>query len=548
MKSLRGFLRFLENLFAFRWVRSIFRRPVKELPLAEDVPDEGYHSRRGGYAEVGTRGSLEEEKNLPRRSLPRPKTEALEEGSVTKQRENSGRILGGVIRRKKEVAHIQVGLDFGTSCTKVVFSEIGRPDFRVLCFNHRLTNYPAYCLPSLAAIDGSGRVVLGIQAARALSEGAWDEGFQRLKVIVAGNHDAGFRDEESERAFRTYHEKKRCDSSLTPERLMALFLAHVMRACREMLGNMKEYLDREAHLSFNVCIPIDHIEKSTVQTAFERVIKWAELIDRRSREVHGNIDLLEISNQVNPESPMEETRVWAVPEAVASVASYVKSLERQEGRHAVIDLGAGTTDVSIFNLAIMEGSPLESWMATRNIPRGTHRVERIVARHIGGGRMKSTCTFNSLHSYLRELKAVTEQLENSGLAKEIENELIDIRESSLYKKTWGLAYSKCRRESAFYNVQVLLCGGGSNLPFVEEVFAKPWWDQLKCTYAVRKIPEPHRYDGGNCVAPFERMSVAYGLAIPKPQLEGYHLPSEVGDHTPVTRTRDIPDAADVYSK
>ena len=63
------------------------------------------------------------------------------------------------LRKKKEKVHIQVGLDFGTSATKVAFSQLGRRTFRVVNFNHGLPNYPSYCIPSIGCIGHDGRLL-----------------------------------------------------------------------------------------------------------------------------------------------------------------------------------------------------------------------------------------------------------------------------------------------------------------------------------------------------------------------------------------------------
>ena len=66
---------------------------------------------------------------------------------------------------------------------------------------------------------------------------------------------------------------------------------------------------------------------------FLNILAWAELIDREWQK-----------------SSDPDARVFAVPEAVAQVACYFSSLQRESGLHAIIDIGSGTTDVSIFNL------------------------------------------------------------------------------------------------------------------------------------------------------------------------------------------------------
>jgi len=92
------------------------------------------------------------------------------------------------------------------------------------------------------------------------------------------------------------------------------------------------------------------------------------------------------------------------------------------------------------------------------------------------------------------------------------------------------------RETAWEKVQIFLCGGGANLPYVEGVFSTPWkWSNLQARqvkYPVSKLPTPDDYDAEEIDAPFERLAIAYGLARPIPELEQYVLPSGSPDHTP----------------
>ena len=107
----------------------------------------------------------------------------------TTQKEKREEVPSPVIRPQKKELHFQVGLDFGTSSTKIIYKFLGTPKFRVVNFKHELPNYPNYCLPSLAAIDQRGKLQLGEDAAKDLLNKNWDSGFQRFKVIVAGNYD-----------------------------------------------------------------------------------------------------------------------------------------------------------------------------------------------------------------------------------------------------------------------------------------------------------------------------------------------------------------------
>lgn len=287
-----------------------------------------------------------------------------------------------VIRRKRGKAHIQVGLDFGTSSTKIVYSQLGRRLSRPIMFKHNLPHYPDYCLPSLAAIDEEGKLLLGIEAAKAISNQEWDSGLQRFKVIVAGNYDEAFRDPVTEKRFCDYRQRKNCAASLTAERLGAVFLAYSMNLSREIIEKLPEYNDVELDMAFNIGMPIDHIENNTVLPEFKKIFAWAEAIEQTWRVAGKNFDPLAASYELENIPENEETRVFPVPEAVAGVASYCVSLRKQEGLHAIIDLGAGTTDLSIFNLLMPFGESSSYWYAARNIPRGTVNIERKVASYI----------------------------------------------------------------------------------------------------------------------------------------------------------------------
>ena len=86
------------------------------------------------------------------------------------------------------------------------------------------------------------------------------------------------------------------------------------------------------------------------------------------------------------------------------------------------------------------------------------------------------------------------------------------------------------------------------MPHVNEVFSKPWWSHLKGKYSVSKLPVPDNYDPGEGGAPFERMSVAFGLAIPLPQIGDFVLPSGSPDHTHAPPREYTLDHEDLYPR
>jgi len=445
--------------------------------------------------------------------------------------------IGPIIRKKKQKIHLQVGLDFGTSSTKVIYSQLGRRLSRTISFNHNLPNFPQYCLPSIVAISKDGKLLLGIEAAKYLLDKEWDSGVQRLKVIVAGNHDPVFKDNLTMNNFHRYLENNGFRDKLSAERLMAIYLAYAMKKTTEIIEISKDYKDAELDIAFNICMPIDHLENNRVKPIFEKVFSWAELIERNWRMVPKGFDPLEASFNLENDSINEEKRVFAVPEAIAAMASYLVSLRKEQGLHAIIDFGSGTTDVSICNLRMPFGESISHWYSAKNIPRGTINIERIIASFIKEYRFDSLCTGEDIYFCLDSIlhggkKSKNYPIGKKELSESILSELNELRDSKEYFQTWGNAYNRLRKQSLWEKVEIFVCGGGSNLPHVEQVFTRPWWGNLQVQYPISRLPIPDDYDPGESKAPFERMAVAYGLARPLPEFDGYFLPGDGGDHTP----------------
>ena len=453
------------------------------------------------------------------------------------------------IRRKLEKVYLQVGLDFGTSSTKVMFSQIGRRGTRVISFNHDLPNYPSYCLPSLAAIDDRGQLLLGTEAAKWLLNKGWDYGLQRFKVIVAGELNNDFRDFATENNYKKYCIDHNCSDVLKPDRVTAIYLAYVMIEARKMIESYQEYKDVELDIAFNICMPIDYIERNSVKVAFEKTFSWAEAIENAWRINRHDFDILKISYDTKNNECIMDRRVFAVPEAVASIASYLVSLRKREGLHALIDFGAGTTDVSICNLFVPYEESKSYWYSARNIPQGTVMIERIIASHIKSCHDNSFCTYSDVNDYLNNLNdSRFIDADSTRIKSKIYNILQALKNSGDYYKTWGLAYRHLTKETAWEKVEVFVCGGGAKLPYIEKVFSEPWWEKINACYPVSRLPIPNDYDDNGSAAPFERMTVAYGLTRPIPELETYVLPSEAPDHTPPIIRAKERDRDDLYPK
>lgn len=131
-----------------------------------------------------------------------------------------------------------------------------------------------------------------------------------------------------------------------------------------------------------------------------------------------------------------ETRVFVVPEAVASIASYLVSLKKRSGLHALVDIGSGTTDLSIFNLSIDRRLGSKSfWYASRSIPMGTAHIEDALGQSLAprkkSGEVRLPHTLRS---------TVPSRSESMVIARELETIWMRTR------KGWAIAYGRLKRK------------------------------------------------------------------------------------------------------
>lgn len=420
---------------------------------------------------------------------------------------------------------IAVGLDFGTHSTKVVFVQLGANRiYRPMRFGHGLASWQDYTMPAVGIIR-YGSLLWGADAARELEGRPWSAGIRRLKVLVAAASDAAFQDDALLAAFDTEIGNAGLDRGVwTPCHVAAAAIALQMREVRRRLS--REFPGRNLNVDFAVPVPIDHVEKSHVLTYFQSVADAALHLIREDGELKFAENELvprvaEVYGRGKPASHGGNT-ITLFPEAQAQMASYLTSLETTTGVHAVVDIGAGTTDISIFDLRqdLLSKEQVSVWYAAAAIPKAATYVQQ---RAVPEG----------ASSKITE-KEVIEALQ--ARPKESEWALETIRHDT--KPVWVGAYNHLLRQSYWEDCPVFVCGGGAQLPKANEVFKRCWVQNWR-SHKLFRLPTPRDYEGGG--VPFDRMAVAYGLAIPAPEHPSTVLPKDSPDNTPPRLERRPPE-------
>lgn len=454
------------------------------------------------------------------------------------------------IQPAKDFVHIQVGLDFGTNCTKVCYSIIGGTHKIVpFRYKHNLSTYPDYTIPSVVAFGSDGKILFGGKAAALIESERWEFGIRNLKTILASRGDNAFLDEMSEQLFNENIVRGKLNPKVyTPDIFTAMYIAYLMHNIREVIT--KKFNSSKINLNFNICIPVDYIQNNVVREKFEKAFALAEMIEKRWQTVREGFDMRETALKLYERACYDEnnpeTRIFAIPEAVAEMVAYLKSFRKREGVHALIDFGAGTTDVSIFRLSrLIEDR--SDWYAAKAIPYGSFQIEKILVnclKRIKGEYLKFKDVYDALTSIN---KFPRKFIELSNIVKEELNKFLSSKD---YRRTWSEAYLHLKEESLWHDVKIFVSGGGSQLPHIKELISYPWHPHIarEKNYEVEVLSKPDDFDAPSNI-PFHRMAVAYGLTWSKPLLKGYTLPNDAPDHTPPPLPRrGILDREELYPK
>ncbi|MFL5614837.1 MAG: hypothetical protein ACJ796_14335 [Gemmatimonadaceae bacterium] len=352
-------------------------------------------------------------------------------------------------------------------------------------------------------------------------------------MLLAGAHDPAYIDEHAARRFRNHVLMALKDSAAcTPEMLTVVYLAYVMRRVRRKLE--KDFAGTDVDASFATCVPVDQVQNSAVMAAFGRVASAAERVERQALDnepLRGWLDRAR-SALSEPVLSSSEAKLHLVPEAVAATAGYVRSHERASGIHALVDIGNGTTDISIVNIHDVLGrDPETSWYAARSIPRGTAYVEMHLADEIEKtGRAAKQSEILDLMNGIGGKLATARDV--------IREELTAIWDRT--RAVWSEAHLHLRTEQQWKGsaVRIFLAGGGAMITGATTVFQESWmqspnWGPYPCAL----VPDPEGYDDRVVGGPFVRICVAYGLTTPLPELGKWVLPNDVRDHTPLSLPR-----------
>jgi len=466
-------------------------------------------------------------------STPSPiSQEDMEAALKLTEDRNNAENQGGNLR------DLVIGFDLGTSCSKVVIQDETYPMAWGVPFP--LTGHESnpYLQPTVVYIQDNGQVSL---APKKNSRKCGN-----LKLLLLDNPQYCI--------FSNDHDGHRG----TIKELLACYIALVLKQTRSWFveSNQTLYQNDTLEWQMNLGLPAHNYDDKKLRSMFEAVarIGWhlSEQTDpitlEDARKAFTDIASGDFHLGIDPEY------IQVYPEVAAEVAGYARSRLRNPGLHLLIDIGAGTLDLSTFelNAQSMSSDDKYSFLATAVERLGCfelHKRRLAEVQRIIEGDSQETAELgdpvqiipDSLDSYLPS-DGHSKDIIQQRLTASDQNHLVEcvkaVAKIVRYTKGRKDPLSRTWKEG----LPVILCGGGSKMALyrsipesVEDILRHHTsWNGFR----VIDLPAPEHFVADE-LGPddYHRMAVAYGLSFSYGAIGEVVPPSDIEDIRPEVRKR-----------
>ena len=419
--------------------------------------------------------------------------------------------------------HFNLGIDFGTSFTKVCYRDVGAEESGVVLADG--DGIEGALIPSLVGVDANGSISWGRQV---------DTGngstVRYLKMLLADNKISGALPENDRFDLR----RKKAIKALS-----AYFLSQIIIEAKGwILGNETERTrGREISWSANVGVPVEHCNSSKFKT-FREVLGVAWELVKRDLVSDTVEDAILEYEVIRGGLDLERSDCHATAEIAAAVQSFITSREAQPGVYLYFDIGGGTLDGVGFKFSRSQGRPKIDFHSGKVEPLGVEAV----SHH--SGITDSRKVYTGLHDdpipdwLSGELKEFRQSIQRL-----VARVVMDAKPKNRDEWTQGhlmRSLPKWKRTATIVNsskspVPVFVGGGGAGSLWYQQVVLSTHGDHsLKNAgippFHLAGVPVPSDFDMRGLVDnEFSRLSISYGLSIAPGEGPEVKLPSELGN-------------------
>jgi hypothetical protein len=397
-----------------------------------------------------------------------------------------------------------LGIDFGTSCTKVVIGDPGWKDRSyAISFVNRSNDISSWLYPTRFENEAN------------------------LKM--------------------RFMEKPESESE---QDLVACYLAGVIKCAQSWFTTNApaDYHRRTWSWSLNLGFPEKIVRQTTLSDAYRKVASVAVTLASLPEPPTTSLAAQVRAGKLAADPIMLPSKIQLYPEIAAQLAGYINSPFRTVGSLLLIDVGAGTLDVSTIIIHGNQDQDIVSFHVCEVEPLGALRLFQ--ARVAALENVRRDCVTQRLEQYQDGTKPTPEYLEelvspnqgrSSELTRAFENaskefalRVVDVGYSCLaqFRRLQRDAHNSPSYDPWGRNLNFFLTGGGSRSSFYSHLFTEGpleekiipftrWHSDLSRRKSARqglsllKMPKPDKFENfpAQLSAHFDRLSVAYGLAF-----------------------------------
>jgi hypothetical protein len=451
------------------------------------------------------------------------------------------------VRVTRETKRIIVGVDFGTSTTKVMYRPVELGGLtRLIDFVHGHRKFPSYAMPSSIRVDSEHRLWFG-----AVAENGEGQVFRSFKVCVACQVGAivcrGCSQNNMEKDVLPLGRFADSRFGFIPaHELMVYYLAWLLQEVDNIIGKaFGESVTSE--LQYNLGVPVSHLNaKPELVDRFEWILHTAVAIRGKIQQgisvTEARASLIDaLPTSILPQPGYR--RHHALPETSAAAMWLQKTFNDSDlTNYMLLDIGAGTTDITIYRYSQVnpDGMPI---YAANSIPVAADNIDFKTIQWFAqqfGLAIENSSQFPIV--LLHEIRHRKEFLskEDTSLEAILSNRIIALDKQTYVKdivkphaesifraasETFSEAYQRARHVSHWPKIKIVLLGGGSRIlgmkQYVKEHHLRNFMEQHLVEPRI-----PANMEAAD-VNDFQLLAVAYGLSFPFLELPRLRMPNQI---------------------
>ena len=403
---------------------------------------------------------------------------------------------------------IIIGLDFGTAYTKIIVRDANDPSAAYLVL-HDLPGELPWLLPSVV-YDNNGELYTALDK---VPENSRRIDYLKMRLVAAV-------DKKRAKAWAGHQ------SAHSIQVVVGWYLARVLAVTenylkKEIWPDYGQHSNDCCHV--NIGVPIAYEKDSPVEAKLLAALYAAYTAAIQDGVKAPSPDT--IASLLGKPARLKNVRDYchSYPETSAILQSYIKSSGRRTGIYLLLDVGAGTVDLSFFRLWWTKNSNvLEYYFHSDVLDFGSSLMELLMCQFDNTLALEDARRYKENPSQPCANSAALKKALNAAREKIYEEVMVGVGEG--LKVTEPKLHPDRRRQLAIMKeLRIFFSGGGFvDNPYRRSVYSFQQarkWEQLA---PIERIPYPNDIDwkriGGR--EHFHRLAVAYGLSFPQWELGG----------------------------